>query len=232
MNVTEHTFDFEQTFKERLTEFKEDPLVLSVSLKKISTPDQYYAIDNPRVVENIDNEIRNTAEAIRTYYGKKFFWQNLKDGNGLSDFRRRVCYLLENRIQSCKDQDIGIYFKLPWFYEEDMIYDEFKKNYCTTNLPRIGYGAPTSPKEVLKLKYIRTSVSTQRKRKIERFWFTNEKYLYAIEVEASNPLIYMLKDMLLKKEEHCFETYLTQDRIDQLHYYKLFQFNFAREDNA
>ena len=218
-----------QTFQEKETEFKEDPLVLAVSLKELwSRTGEYISMEDLRVLENITDDIRERAEAVRKYFTKKFFWQNLKNSNHLSDYRRRVCYLLENHVRTCKDQDIGIYFKLPWFYEEDIVYEDFKKQYNTTDLPRIVYGNK-APKDTLKLTYLKTSFSYQRKRKVERFWFTNGKYLYSMEIESTNPLIYMLKDKLESASEHTLNTFITQDRIDQMHYYKLFQFTFAKE---
>ena len=220
---------FSSTYKEKETEFKEDPLVLAVSLKELwSRTGEYISMEDLRVLENITDDIRERAEAVRKYFTKKFFWQNLKNSNHLSDYRRRVCYLLENHVRTCKDQDIGIYFKLPWFYEEDIVYEDFKKQYNTTDLPRIVYGNK-APKDTLKLTYLKTSFSYQRKRKVERFWFTNGKYLYSMEIESTNPLIYMLKDKLESASEHTLNTFITQDRIDQMHYYKLFQFTFAKE---
>lgn len=220
---------FSSTYKEKETEFKEDPLVLAVSLKELwSRTGEYISMEDLRVLENITDDIRERAEAVRKYFTKKFFWQNLKNSNHLSDYRRRVCYLLENHVRTCKDQDIGIYFKLPWFYEEDIVYEDLKKQYSTTDLPRIVYGNK-APKDTLKLTYLKTSFSYQRKRKVERFWFTNGKYLYSMEIESTNPLIYMLKDKLESASEHTLNTFITQDRIDQMHYYKLFQFTFAKE---
>ena len=220
---------FSSTYKEKETEFKEDPLVLAVSLKELwSRTGEYISMEDLRVLENITDDIRERAEAVRKYFTKKFFWQNLKNSNHLSDYRRRVCYLLENHVRTCKDQDIGIYFKLPWFYEEDIVYEDLKKQYSTSDLPRIVYGNK-APKDTLKLTYLKTSFSYQRKRKVERFWFTNGKYLYSMEIESTNPLIYMLKDKLESASEHTLNTFITQDRIDQMHYYKLFQFTFAKE---
>jgi N-glycosylase/DNA lyase len=138
--------------------------------------------------------------------------------------------LLENRVRQCKDQDIGIYFKLPWFYEEDIVYEEFKNNYVVTDLPRLAYNNKPN-KTSIKLQFLKTTTSYQRKRKIERFWFTDSKYLYGIEVESNNPLMSMFKEILETKQLHTFNTYISQDRIDQMYFYKLFQFTFDKENN-
>lgn len=222
---------FTSTFKEKNTEFKVDPLVLACSLKDLYEKDQgYYQLQDPRVVDNITDAIQEYAENVRKYYTKKFFWTAFTDSRGLSDYRRRLINLLENRIGSCSDQDCGIYYKLPWFYEEDMIYDEFKLKYETKDLPKYSFSNVAKEPEVLHLEYLKSTFSTQRKRKIERFWFTDQKYLFCIEVDRDNILIDMFRAMLTKNIK--LESKTTIDRIDQMYFYKLFKFNFVKDTHA
>lgn len=224
---------FTSTYKEKDKVFNEDPLLLSCSLKNLIGTDQsYYSMDDPRVVENITDEIREEAEKIRKYFGKKFFWTNLTNGRSLSDFRGRTCYLLENRVRTCKEQDVGIYYKLPYFYEEDMIYDDFKKNYETVDVPQVNRGRIVSGKTKLSLTYVKTTTSRQRKRNIQRFWFTDGTYLYNIEIASDNPLLDMFNQLVVEKMTVTFDTYYNIDRIDQMYFYKLYKFSLAKETNA
>lgn len=225
---------FTTTYKEDETVFKEDPLALSVSLKDLmdQLPGTFYSLDDLRVLENINDDIRLTAEKIRKYYGKKYFWSNLTNNRELSSFRSRVCFLLENHVRECKDRDAGIYYKLPYFYEEDMIYDDFKKQYNTTDLPRVGYINTTKTKNQLTLTYVKTTSSRQRKRNINRFWFTDTTYLYSIEVASDNPLLDMFKHLVIEKGTVTFDTYHNIDRIDQMYFYKLYNFSLTKETNA
>jgi len=235
MNVVVSDLDniFSATYKEKATEFQEDPLVLSVSLKELmeGNPGSFYSMEDDRVKNNIKDETRTLAEKIRKYYGKKYFWSNLTNARNISDFRSRVCYLLENRIHTCEGKDLGIYYKLPYFYEEDMIYDDFKKQYNTTDVPRIIRGMGKPVKSQLKLKYLKTTSSRQQKRNINRFWFTDDRYLYNIEVASDNPLLEMFKQLVVDKTEVAFDTFYEVDRIDQLYFYKLFNFTLAKEHN-
>jgi hypothetical protein len=221
------------TYKESEVEFKEDPLVLAVSLKDLMyrSPGSYYSLEDTRVFENINDDIRNRAEQIRKYYGKKYFWNNLASNRQLSGFRGRVCYLLENRIRTCKDKDAGIYYKLPYFYDEDMIYDEFKKQYNTTDVPRIVNIRSSNTKHRLTLKYIKSTSSRQQKRNVNRFWFTDDVYLYNIEVTNDNPLLEMFKQLVVEKVTVAFDTYYNVDRLDQMYFYKLFNFTLAKDQN-
>jgi hypothetical protein len=222
---------FNSTYQEKEVEFKEDPLVLSVSLKDLAdrNPGVYYSLEDLRVLENVNDDIRDRAEQIRKYYGKKYFWSNLASNRSLSDFRGRVCYLLENRIRTCKDKDAGIYYKLPYFYDEDMIYDEFKKQYNTTDVPRVGNINTTKTKHQLTLTYLRTTSCRQQKRNLNRFWFTDNTYLYNIEITNDNPLLEMFKQLVTEKVTVTLDTYYNVDRIDQMYFYKLFNFALAKE---
>lgn len=138
VNVTLEEFDlFEQKYVEKIKELKEDPLILSCVIKRLTaeTEGVFYSLEDERLVDMITDDDRAQAELVRKYFTKKFFWQNFTDHRSLSSFRSRVCFLLEGRVQECKDQDLGIYFKLPWFYDEDMIYEDFKKSYETNDVP-------------------------------------------------------------------------------------------------
>ena len=82
---------FTSTFKEKNTEFKVDPLVLACSLKDLYEKDQgYYQLQDPRVIDNVTDAIREHAENVRKYYTKKFFWTAFTDSRGLSDYGQQA----------------------------------------------------------------------------------------------------------------------------------------------
>lgn len=218
---------FNQEYRDRITDFTEDPLVLSCALQSvIDTGNGWHSLESETVKQAVTDEIRDKAEKIREYYSKKFFWATLSSSRALSDYRQRLLNLLENRIRSCNDKDVGIYFKLPFFYMEDQVYDKFKKIYQTDNLQPLQY----STKECLDLQYLESTFSTQRKNKIERFWFTDQKYLYQIELDQSNPLLEMFKSLLEEnKKSFKLETNKYIDQIDNMQFFKLVKFKFTKE---
>jgi hypothetical protein len=224
---------FNNEYREKSVTFEQDPLVLACVVKRLLeiNPGTYLSLDSQFVTGDVTDSDVALAEDIRKYYTKKWFWQSLKDGRGLSDFRRQVCYLLENRIKECKDRDTGIYYKLPWFYDEDMIYDTFKQQYNTTELPTVAYGMKPA-KTKFELTYLKSTVSRQQKRKLERFWFTNGTYLYTIMITQDNPLLEMFRNMIEQGKTVQIESYYKVDRLDQMYFYSLFQFNFLKEHNA
>jgi hypothetical protein len=218
-------------YKETFTDFAVDPLESSVALKKLhDETGLWYDLQDSRVIATIDPEVKATAELIRKYYTKKFFWSNFTHEKPLSSFRSRLCVLLETRERKLKEQDKGIIFKLPWFYNEDMAYDQFKKDYKTTELPYFKQYPQT--KSIVKLKFLYTTKSMQKNRKTENFWFTKDDYLYNIVIALDNPLREMFTGMIEENPEPTFETFITTDRIDQMHFYKLINFRFKKENNA
>lgn len=221
---------FTSNYIEKEKKFKEDPLVLSVSLRDLSSKTEgcHYSLDDSKVIDNITDDIRSLAEQIRKYYGKKYFWSNLSNNRQLSGFRSRACYLLENRILNCNERDIGIYYKLPYFYNEDMIYDDFKKQFNTTDLPKLDNSSPTV-KHRLTLNYIKNTSSRQNKRNLNRFWFTDNTYLYGIEIANDNILLDMFNQLVTEKGSVTFDSYCNIDRIDQMYFYKLFKFTLAKD---
>lgn len=229
-NLLLDEFDFTKAVaEERITEFKEDPLVLACVLKAYTeTGKGYLSLDNETLIGLVTDADRQQAEKIREYYTKKFFWRALSDARQLSDYRRRLINLLENRIAKCKDQDCGIYYKLPYFYEEDVVYEEFKKNLKTTEISHLGNARHNIMTK--RLEFLTTTLSAQRKRKIIRYWFKDDnEFLYGLELTSDNPLLMIFDDYLKEQGSVLFQTRLTEDRIDNMNYYKLYNYKFIKE---
>jgi hypothetical protein len=235
MNVTVEDIFESQTYRDdKEKNWNTDPLVLSCSAKELLQDGKgYLNLEDLAVLENVKSHHYDLAENIRKYYTKKFFWKSLSDGRSLSPFRQRLCYLLENRSLTTVDRDAGIYYKIPWFYDEDMNYDDFKKKYNTTDLPRYRPPGHIYPqKQIISLTYLTTTVSRQQKRNLNRFWFTDETYLYTVEVTNDNLLLNLFKQLVVDQLTVTLETHYTIDRIDQMYFYKLHNFSLAKETHA
>ncbi len=217
---------------ERVTEYKEDPLVLSCVVKRLLELGQGYRdMNDTTTVAEITDQDRALAKNIKEYYTKKFFWRALSNNRPLSDYRRRLINLLENSIRSCRDQDCGIYYKLPYFYEEDLVYDEFKKTFDTSKLSDLGNSRQTL--FLKQLTFLGTSFSGQRKNKIVRYWFNDDNnWLYGLSLTQDNPLLAIFDSYIKEHRTVIFDTRLVEDRIDDLHYYKMYNYKFVKEENA
>lgn len=218
-----------QPYKDdKLRKWDIDPLILAVSLKDLADrTGRVWSLESKEVRDNVNDVIVAKSEVIRKYYTKKFFWKNLSGTRELSPFRQRVCYLLETRTLETKDRDCGIYFKLPWFYDEDMIYDEFKRDLKTTNLPDLNLKSQPVAK---RLSYIKSTLGWQAKKRVKYLWFKDDdNYLHGLVIDNDNPLLETFYDIILEKESCTFIAHINQDRIDNLHFYKLFKFKLIKE---
>ena len=220
---------FDLDYQESIRKFELDPLVLSVSAKDLTDkyPGNHYGLyDDSRVLENITDDIKKRAEEIRSYYSKKLFWDSL-NGKSLSPIRARLSVLLENRVSECNDNDIGLYWKLPYFYDEDTVYDEFKKLYNTEKLSPLGN--KRSNRFAKRLSFLKTTNGIQKNQKPKNFWFTDDnKDLYGIQIKLDNELMCLFEEMLEENKTPIFETYLKESRIDKLNFYKLYSFKLYK----
>lgn len=230
--VSVGTFFDEIEMQERTTEFQSDPLVLSCIVKRLlESGEGYRNMSDSTLLEYMTDDDCALAKNIKEYYTKKFFWRALSNNKPLSDYRRRLINLLENSIRNCRDQDCGIYYKLPYFYEEDLVYDEFKKTFDTTKLSDLGNSRQTL--FLKQLRFLRTSFSGQRKNKIVRYWFNDDNnWLYGLSLTQDNPLLAIFDNYLKEHQTVIFDTRLVEDRIDDLHYYKMYNYKFVKEKNA
>jgi len=217
---------FNREYVEREISFNEDPLVLACIVKdRYETTGNFTSLNDSVLISSITDKHRQLAEKIRDYYTKKFFWRLFK--NDLSDYRKRLCFLLENRIRSCKEKDTGIYCKLPWFYEEDMIYDEIKKSVETSKQYYVNTNG--TAKQVVNLTFLKKTLSFQKRRKIERFWFKEDNELYCIEAEASSIFLELFKSLVERNQPLTLDSRKVADYIDTMWFYKLYDFTLTKE---
>ena len=230
LEVTDWIKDFElsATYDEKPETYKFDLLEAAVVLYDHAPA--FLSIEESRVLDAIDQDVKDRAEAIRKFYTKQWFWNSLSSNRSMSAFRQRAHYLLESRTREVLKKDIGIYVKLPWFYEEDMIYNEFKKELITTDIPHI---LPSKGISQRRLEFLKTSNGWQGKRRSKRYWFKDDnRFLYGIDLEMANPLLPFFEEAIFANPTCIFEAYLSIDRIDKMYYYKLTQYKLLKETNA
>lgn len=221
--------DFEtvSAYEDSETEYGFDLLAAAIVLKNRAP--NMTCIDDPLVVNDITPEIEAQAEQIRKHYTKAWFWLTM-NGERLTPFRQRAHYLLQHRVRKVTKRDVGLYVKMPWFYEEDMNHAELKKLAITDDLPRLASGRG---KSMRRLEFLKTSNGWQGKRRTTRYWFKDDNnFLYGIELEMNNPLLPMFDDEVKSRPNGCvFETYLSENRVDKMNYYKLHSYKLLKEPN-
>lgn len=105
----------------KLVTFKEDPVALSCASYRL------WKTGGPRWSDinfaPVSEEDRVTAAQLKKYYRERLVIDALKHGtNGRSEFRNKLAKLVVDELQFT-DQEIGMLYRLPYFYEEDCALD-------------------------------------------------------------------------------------------------------------
>jgi len=101
--------------------FRDDPLALSCASYRI------FKNDSVRRFTNIDTvkataEDRAHAQAIRDYYNARYTMKALRGGT-LTEWQSKAAQFLSG-MYHLNTEELGMLYKLPYFYEEDLAVDE------------------------------------------------------------------------------------------------------------
>lgn len=117
--------------------FKHDPIVLACASYRtwVVYGSRWRDLDqmNP-LPEDYD-----MATKVRNYYRAKITWEQLKSSDPfqrpMSDFRKKLMGIIEGTHQ-ITTKDLGILYRLPYFYAEDTAKDAVFEGYSTVELSR------------------------------------------------------------------------------------------------
>lgn len=230
MSLNAFKSEFSDLIKEpelEIISFKTDPLVLSCCLKRINN--LYYKLSGSELEDKVEPCDYAQAEKIRKYYSKKFFWIKLRTTTEFPSFRQRALELLSINQYNICSSDIGIFVRLPWFYEEDMLHDTLKSiSIQSLTNPREQVTKGLTPTQI-SLKPVGTSLRWFNKRLFENFWFIDEnKFLYKIELPSDNPLLDIFRDEI-NKEEINFLTKFTFKTIEGFCFFPMQNYKIIKE---
>lgn len=211
------------TLEEDRTEFTADPLELAVAAKAKRDGNgwsmAYYE-------DKLTQEDINTARQIRSYYAKKFTWSALK--RDLSPYRSAVIRLLAVKGKwNLTDQDQGLFYKLPYFYDEDKFYDSLKKEYDTSQSQHpVKFDRGSAD---LQLTSIGSTIRWQGKNKFKQYWFADaDRKLLALKVSSNTPFMDLFEEKL--SEPVCIKAATSVDKLQEMFYYNISSnFKFIKE---
>ena len=116
--------ELEHTKSRKAITLPDDPIALGCASYRLAQagPGQYSDLDTVIVTP----EDRAMASRIRNYYRAKITWQMLKtvdEQRPISEFRRKLMGIIEN-THEITQADLGILYRVPYFYVEDCQHDE------------------------------------------------------------------------------------------------------------
>lgn len=143
------------------------------------------------------------AERLKKYYRDRMIIEALKSSNGInrSQFRQKLAKLVINELPITK-KEIGLLYRLPYFYEEDQALDNIV---ATTNDSRVNittchaYNAVFEP-----LKKILVSRASGD---YHHYWFSDAEHTpYNLVIKSDNPLLSMFEALYNKGPMHLYAT--------------------------
>jgi hypothetical protein len=185
--------DFKVVFKTPDPEpdliFKDDPVALTWASYRayLNSPAVRWA-DFDTVVVTVHD--RAVAQEIRSYYTGRILMDAMKSTQPMSEFRKKLYGLLIGET-GLKKKDIGLLYRLPYFYAEDTALDQViaQTQSATPLLVSDLAGTFTLIKRIL---------VSRRSGEFVQFWLQHHKRPepFMILVKTDNPLLPLLEGIL------------------------------------
>lgn len=179
--------------------FVDDPIALACASYRIwqTTGTRWASLDRDLQIEPED---RVQATAIRRYYLDSMTMSALRGKSGMSEFRKKLYGILlgTHQIQTA---DLGILYRLPYFYNEDTTIDRVFENHEQLAVP---FRDIVSAIESVKTFSLREKMlRSRRSAEYYHYWLrsTEDDFVYCFVVKSDNPLISIVDSMFVKREQ-------------------------------
>jgi hypothetical protein len=185
------TADFESVVKapEPDMTFADDPVALAWAAYRV-----YLANPANRWADFDDVEVtvhdRAVAQEIRSYYTGRILMDTMKSKNPMSEFRKKLYGLLIGET-GLKKKDIGLLYRLPYFYVEDTALDQVIEQ---TQTASVMFGMELAGTFTL----IKRILVSRRSGDFVHFWLRHHKRSqpFMIAAKTDNPLLPLLEGIL------------------------------------
>lgn len=183
--------------------FNDDPVALTCTAYRI------WKRGGPRWTDfdmiKPDDEDRVQAQELRRYYGGTMTFDALK-GSGLKTTFRQKLYAIASNCHNYTKEDVGLLYRLPYLYEEDLCLDDLKQRYQTV-------GDIKQPMEIVgQFGLDRTMLHSRRSGEHYHYWLHSEhrQYLYNVVVRHDNPLRGVLESLMQQPRQYRATAYVKQ----------------------
>lgn len=187
-----------QPLKKRVLTFKEDPIALACASYRIwqENPARRWTDLDTVVVwqDDIDR-----AQELRRYYRERMVMSALKNVNSnSSEFRRKLGALVTDQLEITKDE-MGLLYRLPYFYAEDLDLDYVVENTAGVNIQPLPMD---SNPMVLPFRPLKKILRSRRSGETYQYWWTTQEkgVPFMIAVRTDNPLLSII-DTLFEREQ-------------------------------
>jgi hypothetical protein len=184
--------------KSKILTFKEDPIALACASYRIwrENPVRRWTDLDTVVVWQDDIE---QAQALRKYYRERLVISALKNTNGnSSEFRRKLGALVTDQLEITKEE-LGLLYRLPYFYAEDLDLDYVVEN--TTGTKILPLPQDSEPM-VLPFRPLKKILRSRRSAETYQYWWTTQEkgVPFMSAVKTDNPLLSII-DALFERDQ-------------------------------
>lgn len=183
-----------------MAKFSDDPVALSIQsylIWKSNPHRKWVPVDE---VGRVTPEARAMAQELRTYFIHRNTMKVLQ-GQTPTEFQYKMNGLLHD-IRPLQQDELGILYRLPYFYQEDLALDQVFEGAANIDVKPVGPHLPVwhTITTHARLTPIREVLKSRKSGDFVQFWFSTydgERCMYA--VRADNSLITLFRS-LFKRE--------------------------------
>lgn len=189
MNILSDVFELERVPQPECV-FVDDPIALSCAAYRLW---QHNSMDRwPELNDMVpEPQDREQSQVIRKYYADRLIMSLLQQEHAISSFRRNLYGLVTDSIR-LKKNEIGMVYRLPYFYDEDTAQDQLVADTTSADVHYMGHEITA---EFSLKKHITKS---RRSGEFVQFWLTRtgDTAAYAVMLKSDNPLLSLLNSVL------------------------------------
>lgn len=176
--------------------FKDDPVAMAIAVHRCwkhspTAGNRWADLETATVTQ----EDRQVSAELRRYYADRIMMTMLGN-NKISDFRRKLYGVVTNSA-SLNKGDVGLLYRLPYFYDEDLALDRIMAQ-TTPLIQRV-------PTERIQGRFtiIETVLRSRRAGDYTQLWMTQEgsSAPYMITVKCDNPFHRLIVKLLEQPRE-------------------------------
>jgi hypothetical protein len=202
--------------KYEVFESPEDVIVLAATWKRLRDSGNYSKGISKLMDYNLFKEItsvdRTKAAEIRDYYSKKIMMWTLK-GHQLTSYRRDLSKLIQNDGMILREDQFGIAYHLPAFYEYDQEFEEIRLSTTHTNLKTKSTG-------VVELQPLKRMFRKTRSNMRHEYWFkTKNDEPALITLSVKNPLQHIWDKLFDSNDPLQIDATMIHKQADGFEYY-------------
>jgi len=197
--------------------FRHDPIFLSVLIYETKSDATLVDLDKSEIIDEflLKDDFLQQAKHIRDHFNKKLFYGALDKNFGKTNFRKELGnYLSSGNPKKVKDSLIGMIYRLPGLYKEDIVRKTIVEK-CDTS--------PVIDEKLFRLtrsERVFSYITFTERRDLRTYWFKGPyEKACCFDVEIKNPFIEIWENYLNENKDIIIDTFMNLRHQDNFYFY-------------